>query len=85
MCVPSARAMTFITFFQGSVFVATWMAFPTAVCMFTGQTQTSYDSHAACSLSNTHQKKKKYSSRNSTVRLPVFPLPLLTQEFVTTQ
>lgn len=83
MCVPSARAMTFITFFQGSVFVATWMAFPTAVCMFTGQTQTSYDSHAACSLSNTHQKKKekkkKYSSRNSTVRLPVFPLPLLTQ------
>lgn len=79
MCVPSARAMTFITFFQGSVFVATWMAFPTAVYMFTGQTQTSYDSHAACSLSNTHQKKKKYSSRNSTVRLPVFPLPLLTQ------
>lgn len=79
MCVPSVRAMTFITFFQGSVFVATWMAFPTAVCMFTGQTQTSYDSHAACSLSNTHQKKKKYSSRNSTVRLPVFPLPLLTQ------
>lgn len=59
MCVPSVRAMTFITFFQGSVFVATWMAFPTAVCMFTGQTQTSYDSHAACSLSNTHQKKKK--------------------------
>lgn len=81
MCVPSARAMTFITFFQGSVFVATWMAFPTAVCMFTGQTQTSYESHAACSLSNTHRKKKrkKYSSRNSTVRLPVFPLPLLTQ------